>query len=163
MPNGSIVDATQVTAQQREPLNESLALQGEGSLVPAKGQCRWLWVRARCPCALLRSALQEPGCWRSLKSTKAMTEKLWVYYGKKRMGWMTGGTASPSTDPMRLGVIQRACLAHAVSYFCSHVVWELGWGPRSQLCPSCPAPKSREAESEGPWVTPVRGEGEPLV
>lgn len=160
--NGSIVDATRVTVQQCELLNGSLAPQGEGSSIPAKGQCRSLWVWVCCPCPLLCSALQEPGCWRSLKSTKAMTEKLRVY-GKKRMGWMAGGIASPSTDPVSLGSVQQACLAHVVRHFCSHVVWELRWGPRSRLCPSCPAPKSRQVESAGPQLAPVRGEGEPQV
>lgn len=35
-----IADAAWVTAQQHEPLNVLLALQGAGSSVPAEGQCR---------------------------------------------------------------------------------------------------------------------------
>lgn len=75
---------------------------------------------------------------------KAMTEELRVYHGKKRM---TGGTASPSPDPMSLGMLQWACLAHIVSYLYSHAVWERGWGPRSWLYPSCPAPETKQVES----------------
>lgn len=161
--SGSTIDATWVMVQQCEPLNGSLAPQGEHSSIPARGQCRWLWAWAPCPCAVLHSASQEPSWWRSLESTKAMTEKLWVYYGKKRMGWMTGGTVSPSTNPVGLGPVQWACLRHTVSYLCSHVVWELGWGLRSRLCPSYLAPKSRLAESAGLRVTPVCGEGGPQV
>ena len=153
MTSGSIIDATQVMAQQQQELfNGSRALQGERGSAPATGQCGWWWVWARCPHALHRSALQEPGCWQTLEGTRAMTEKLWGYYGKKRRGWMTGGMASPSADPMSLGRVQRACLAQAVSCFCSHMVWELGWGPRSRPCPE----KGNKA-GEGPREQVLQG------
>lgn len=136
-------------AQPHQLLNGSLALQGEGGSAPAKGECRWVRVKVRCPCALLPPASQEPGCWRSLESTKAMTEKLWAYYGKKRMGWMTGGTASPSADLMSLWTVQWACLAHGLSWFCSRVVCE--HSSEQETSSALPAPCLR-AGRQKMWV-----------